>query len=250
MVGEPAAGAATATATASIAAATRPIRATAILIDLDGTLVDSVPGLSEAARRMMVELGLPPLPQSQIATYVGKGIGKLVERVLTGRADGVPDATLFSRALEVYERHYLDSVDWNCAVYPGVFEGLDAMVARGFPLGCVTNKSGRFAEVLLERMGLTRYFPVRVAGDTLPVKKPDPAPLLHAAKLIGVDPAMLVMIGDSGNDALAARRAGCPVICVSYGYREGADIRSIDADAIVDSLIDADALIERAVTMP
>lgn len=221
------------------------IRARAVLIDLDGTLVDSIPGLSEAARRMMLELGLPPLPQSEVTHYVGKGIGKLVERVLTRSPDGIPEPALFAQSMPVFERHYLDTVAWHCEVYPGVFEGLDAMAARGFLLGCVTNKSGRFAEALLERMELTRYFPVRVAGDTLPVKKPDPAPLLHAANLIGVAPSEMVMIGDSGNDALAARRAGCPVICVSYGYREGADLHSIDADAIVDSLIEADRLIER-----
>ena len=220
------------------------INARAILTDLDGTLVDSIPGLSEAARRMMVELGLPPLPQSEVETYVGKGIAKLVERVLTRKADGKPDPDLFATAMPVYEKHYLDTVAWNCAPYPGVLEGLDRMVERGFLLGCVTNKSGRFAEVLLEQLDLRRYFPVLVAGDTLPVKKPDPAPLLHAAKLIGVEPATMVMIGDSANDAVAARRAGCPVICVSYGYREGADLRSIDADAIVDSLTEVDALVE------
>ena len=220
------------------------IRARAILIDLDGTLVDSIPGLSEAAHRMMVELGLAPLPQSQVQTYVGKGIARLVERVLTGRPDGKPEPALFDAALKVYERHYLDTVALGCNVYPGVIDGLDAMRARGFALGCVTNKSGRFAELLLERMDLIRYFPVRVAGDTLPVKKPDPAPLLHAARLIGVSPEEMVMIGDSANDAVAAQRAGCPVICVSYGYREGADIHSIGADAIVDSLTEAHALIE------
>lgn len=220
------------------------IRASAILIDLDGTLVDSIPGLSEAARRMMVELGLPPLPQSEVETYVGKGIAKLVERVLTRQPDGKPDPDLFAVAMPVYERHYLDTVAWNCAPYPGVFEGLDRMVERGFRLGCVTNKSGRFAEILLDRLDLQRYFPVLVAGDTLPVKKPDPAPLLHAARLIGVEPGAMVMIGDSANDAIAARRAGCPVICVSYGYREGADLRSIDADAIVDSLIEVDGLVQ------
>jgi phosphoglycolate phosphatase len=220
------------------------IHARAILIDLDGTLVDSIPGLSEAARRMMVELGLPPLPQSEVETYVGKGIAKLVERVLTRKADGKPDPALFATAMPVYEKHYFDTVAWNCAPYPGVFEGLDRMVERGFLLGCVTNKSGRFAEVLLDRLDLRRYFPVLVAGDTLPVKKPDPAPLLHAAKLIGVEPARMVMIGDSANDAIAARRAGCPVICVSYGYREGADLRSIDADAIVDSVTEVDRLVQ------
>lgn len=220
------------------------IRASAILIDLDGTLVDSIPGLSEAARRMMVELGLPPPPQSEVETYVGKGIAKLVERVLTRKSDGKPDPDLFATAMPVYERHYFDTVAWNCAPYPGVFEGLDRMVERGFRLGCVTNKSGRFAEILLDRLDLHRYFPVLVAGDTLPVKKPDPAPLLHAAKLIGVEPGAMVMIGDSANDAIAARRAGCPVICVSYGYREGADLRSIDADAIVDSLVEVDALVQ------
>ena len=222
---------------------TTPITARAVLIDLDGTLVDSVPGLSEAARRTLVELGLQPLPQALVETFVGKGIGRLVERLVAGSRDGVPDPALLARAMPVYERHYLDTVSWECQLYPGVLEGLDAMRARGLPLACVTNKAGRYAQVLIERMGLASYFPVLVAGDTLPVKKPDPAPLLHGAAQLGVPPAELLMIGDSSNDALAARRAGCPVVCVSYGYNEGVDIRTVDADAIVDSLVEAERLI-------
>ena len=220
-----------------------PIAARAVLIDLDGTLVDSIPGLSEAARRTMIELGLQPLPQALVETFVGKGIGLLVERLVAGSRDGVPDPALLARAMPVYERHYLDTVSWECQLYPGVLEGLDAMRGRGLPLACVTNKAGRYARVLIERMGLAPYFPVLVAGDTLPVKKPDPAPLLHGATLLGVPPAELLMIGDSSNDALAARRAGCPVVCVSYGYNEGVDIRTVDADAIVDSLVEAERLI-------
>lgn len=219
------------------------IAARAVLIDLDGTLVDSIPGLSEAARRTMIELGLPPLPQALVETFVGKGIGRLVERLVAGSRDGVPDPALLARAMPVYERHYLDTVSWECRLYPGVLEGLDAMRGRGLPLACVTNKAGRYAQELIERMGLASYFPVLVAGDTLPVKKPDPAPLLHGATLLGVPPGELLMIGDSSNDALAARRAGCPVVCVSYGYNEGVDIRTVDADAIVDSLVEAERLI-------
>jgi phosphoglycolate phosphatase len=219
------------------------IDARAVLIDLDGTLVDSIPGLSEAARRTLIELGLQPLPQALVETFVGKGIGRLVERLVAGSRDGVPDPALLARAMPVYERHYLDTVSWECQLYPGVLEGLDAMRARGLPLACVTNKAGRYAQVLIERMGLAPYVPVLVAGDTLPVKKPDPAPLLHGAAQLGVPPSELLMIGDSSNDALAARRAGCPVVCVSYGYNEGVDIRTVDADAIVDSLVEAERLI-------
>lgn len=115
-----------------------------------------------------------------------------------------------------------------------------------FPLACVTNKSGRFTLPLLEMVGLTPYFRRVVSGDTLAVKKPDPAPLLHACAALEIAPRDTLMIGDSLNDTLASRAAGCPVFCVTYGYNEGHDVRDLDSDALVDSLVDAVALIERA----
>ena len=107
----------------------------------------------------------------------------------------------------------------------------------------MTNKSARFTAPLLEYLGLTRYFAQVVAGDTLPQKKPDPAPLLYACRNFGIAPREMLMIGDSLNDAEAARAAGCPMFCVPYGYNEGRDVRELDVDAIVTSLVEATRLI-------
>ena len=134
----------------------------------------------------------------------------------------------------------------HTTVYPRVVEGLDALKAAGFPLACVTNKSERYTLPLLAQMRLDGYFSVVVAGDTLPKKKPDPLPLLHACEKFGIAPRDMLMIGDSLNDAEAARAAGCPVFCVSYGYNEGVDVRSLDVDAIVETLFDATKLITRS----
>jgi phosphoglycolate phosphatase len=220
-------------------AAALPVEIEAVVIDLDGTLVDSVPGIAEAVRRMLLELGRALLPAETVRDYVGQGIGVLVRRVLAGSRDGEPDPALLARALPSFERHYSDTVSFGCAIFPGVPEGIAAFRAAGARIGCVTNKAARYTEALLAALGLGDEFEVVVSGDTLPHRKPHPAPLLHAAERLGVAPARMLMIGDSGNDVAAARAAGCPVFCVDYGYSEGEDIRGLDTDAIVASLVEA-----------
>ena len=223
-----------------------PLRVKAVMIDLDGTLVDSIPDLAAAANRMLRELGRPALDVALVRTFVGKGIPRLVERALAGTIEGSAAAELMARALPLYERCYSEVNGREALVYPGVREGLDRLRAMGLPLACVTNKSGRFTGALLEQLGLARDFAIVVAGDTLPQKKPDPAPLLHACRGFGIAPAEMLMIGDSLNDAQAARAAGCPVFCVPYGYNEGRDVRELDVDAIVASLVEATRLITKA----
>ncbi|MDB5901720.1 MAG: cbbZ, pgp, partial [Betaproteobacteria bacterium] len=169
---------------------------------------------------------------------------RLVERTLA--ADGAPDPALMARALAIFERCYAQVNGRHTTLYPGVKEGLDELRAQGFPLACVTNKSGRFTLPLLDNVGLAEYFTTVVSGDTLARKKPDPDPLLHAAAVLEIAPRDMLMIGDSLNDTQAARAAGCPVFCVTYGYNEGHDVRDLDTDALVDSLVDAAALIEKA----
>jgi phosphoglycolate phosphatase len=151
-----------------------------------------------------------------------------------------------ARALPVFERHYAKVNGRHSVLYPGVEEGLRALQSMRMPLACVTNKSGRFTTPLLGQLGIARFFDQVVAGDTLPQKKPDPAQLLHACRGFGIAPGEMLMIGDSVNDALAARAAGCPVFCVTYGYNEGQDVRELDVDAIVPSLIEANRLIQKA----
>ena len=226
-----------------MAKAAFPLRLKAVTLDLDGTMLDTVEDLAIAVNLMLDKLGRPALPQALVRNFVGKGIDNLVERALVGALEGAPDPALFAQALPVYKECYAEVNGRHATVYPGVREGLDAMRAAGFRLACMTNKSERYTLPLLAQMKLDAYFPIVVSGDTLPRRKPDPLPLLHIAGQLGVAPAEMLMIGDSVNDAQAARAAGCPVFCVGYGYNEGEDVRSLDVDAIVESVFDATKLI-------
>lgn len=220
-----------------------PLRIKAVMIDLDGTLLDTIPDLAAATNGMLAELGRTPLPLDMVRTFVGKGISRLVERALAGHIDGHADAMVMAQALPVFERHYAAVNGQHTTIYPGVREGLEQLAAAGFPLACVTNKAGAFTVPLLERMCLAHYFAQTISGDTLARKKPDPLPLLHACAQFGVAPAQMLMIGDSLNDVQAARAAGCPVFCVPYGYNEGRTVQSLEVDAIVGALTECIPLI-------
>jgi phosphoglycolate phosphatase len=222
-----------------------PIAVEAVMIDLDGTLLDTIPDLAAAANGMLEALGEQPLPLATVRNFVGKGIPRLVERTLARDIDGhVPPAAL-AAALPVFERVYAGVNGRHTTIYPGVSEGLERLREAGFRLACVTNKAGAFTRPLLERTGLAPFFELTVCGDTLPRQKPDPMQLLHACERFGVAPARTLMVGDSGNDVLAARAAGCPVFCVPYGYNEGRDVQSLDVDAIVGALTDCIPLIQK-----
>ncbi len=223
-----------------------PLLVKAVMIDLDGTLLDTVTDLAIAVNLMLKELARPALDEAQVRAFVGKGIANLVKRALVGALSGEPDAALFERAMPLYLDCYERVNGKHATLYPGVLEGLDALQAAGFPLACVTNKSERFTLPLLAQMRLDRYFSLTVGGDTLPKRKPDPLPLTHICGHFGVAPAQALMIGDSLNDAQAARAAGCPVFCVPYGYNEGADVHELDVDAIVESIFAAVKLITKS----
>jgi phosphoglycolate phosphatase len=223
-----------------------PLPVKAVMIDLDGTLVDSIPDLAAAANMMLAELGRPALDVERIRTFVGKGIPRLVERTLCDGIDATPEPALMARALPVFERCYADVNGRHTTIYPGVKSGLAAFEQQGLPLACVTNKSMRFTQPLLEMVGLAGHFRKVVAGDTLARKKPDPAPLLYACEAFRIAPDDMLMIGDSVNDTEAARAAGCPVFCVTYGYNEGRDVHTLDSDAVIGSLQEAAALIRKA----
>lgn len=220
------------------------MRFQSVTFDLDGTLLDTVADLAEACRRMLAELGEPPRSQAEVHSFVGKGMAVLVERCLTRGAP--PPAGQIHAGIESFKRHYTEVNGLFTQVYPGVREGLAAWKAAGVKMGVVTNKPGMFTEALLERMGMAGDFDVIVSGDTTAHKKPHPEPILHACRILGTRPAGNLHIGDSENDILAARAAGCPVFCVPYGYNEGRPVDSADCDALVSDFL---AALERARTL-
>ncbi|WP_019139597.1 phosphoglycolate phosphatase [Noviherbaspirillum massiliense] len=215
----------------------------AAIIDLDGTMLDTAPDFHVAVNRMREELDLPPLPIETITDFVGKGTENLIRRVLGVNFDAAGVERHFEQALHSYTRHYLAINGDYVSIYPGVREGLEAMQAKGMRLACVTNKPIAFARPLLARMGLLQYFDVVYGGDSLPRKKPDPYPLLKVCEDFNLQPPQVVAIGDSSNDAQAARAAGCRVLNVPYGYNHGQPIQEVDSDGIVSSLLDAAHLI-------
>lgn len=216
----------------------------AVMLDLDGTLLDTIPDLAAAAERMLAALALPLCKQEQIRTFVGKGIPNLVARCLSASADPARAAALQEEALALYQESYLEESGKRSVLYPGVLDGLAQLRAMDLRLACVTNKAERFTLPLLAQKGLAPWFELVVSGDTLARKKPDPMQLLHICAEFALQPEKVLLIGDSLNDALAARAAGCPVVCVSYGYNEGEDVRNLDCDAIVDSLSEAANLLQ------
>jgi phosphoglycolate phosphatase len=212
-----------------------PIPLKAVLLDLDGTLLDTVGDIATAANLMRAALGFAPLDPALIKTFVGKGIANLVALTLKD-AVGEVGPTALKVAVANFERQY-DKCSGDTSIpFPGVIDGLNALREKGFRLGCVTNKAEKFTLPLLEKSGLGAYFDITLSGDSLPEKKPHPLQLQHAAKFFECNTAELLMIGDSVNDAEAARAAGCPVFIVPYGYNEGQELRGLDCDAFIDDV--------------
>lgn len=222
-----------------------PLAVKAVMIDLDGTLLDTAGDLANAANMMLRELEKAELPLSTIQSYIGKGIQNLVKKSLAQSIGDEPDAGLFSRAMTIYEHEYEKNLCITTHPYPGAIDGLVAMKNAGFQLACITNKSEAFTLPLLRATNLPSYFDVVLSGDSLPRKKPDPMPLHHACSLFGILPHEMLLIGDSLYDSEAARAAGCYVFCVPYGYNEGRNVLELDCDAIIPSIFDAVELIKK-----
>ena len=217
----------------------------AALIDLDGTLLDTAPDLAAAVWSMLSELRLRPLAESEIRDFIGQGVARLVRRCI--EAAGAPsDAEVFEAGLSAFSRAYEDESGRRTRFYPGVIEGLDELSSQGIALACVTNKIGRFTAPLLQRTGLAERFDVVVTGDSVPQLKPHPEPLLLACRRLRVGPGEAVVIGDSRNDVVAARAAGCRVLCVPYGYTEGQPVSALGCDAVVADLREAARYVRNA----
>lgn len=216
----------------------------AAIIDLDGTMLDTIPDFHVALNGMRAELGLRPIAQEVIAPMVGKGSENLIRSVLAHDFDAATVEQRFDEAMASYQRHYLAINGQHSVLFDGVIAGLEAMRANGLRLACVTNKPIAFTTPLLALKGLSGFFDVVYGGDSLAQKKPYPLPLLTVCKDFDLAPSSVVAIGDSSNDAEAARAAGCPVLTVPYGYNHGRPVQEIDSDGIVDSLLSAAQLIQ------
>jgi phosphoglycolate phosphatase len=215
----------------------------AAIIDLDGTMLDTVPDFELALNGMRAELGLAPIGQETIKPMVGKGSEKLIRDVLSLDLPEERVAELYEQAFASYQRHYLAINGRRSAMYEGVEEGLQSLKDMGLRIACVTNKPIAFAKPLLAQTGLAGYFELVYGGDSLAKKKPDPLPLLQVCRDFRLEPAQVVAIGDSSNDAEAARAAGCFVLTVPYGYNHGRPVHEIDSDGIVSTLLDAATMI-------
>ena len=215
----------------------------AAIVDLDGTMVDTLGDFAEALNRMLGDLALQAIAVPSIETLVGKGSEHLLRSVLkhvltqAGQAPAAIEIeALYPRAWERYQYHYLAINGQYARVYPGVVEGLQALQSAGLRLACLTNKPTAFALPLLRAKGLDGFFEQVFGGDAFERKKPDPLPLLKTCAALGTAPARTLMVGDSSNDAQAARAAGCPVVLTTYGYNHGQPVTDVDADGWVDSL--------------
>ena len=207
-----------------------------IMIDVDGTLVDSVPALAFCIDEMMQKLGLQKWGEDKVRHWVGNGVPKLVERALSGELEGRPIKEVFDVAYPIFLDLYEDNNAQRSYLYDGVREGLDYLKSQGYQLGCVTNKSEQFTHPLLKALGIFNDFKIIISGDTLAKRKPDPLPLLYCAEHFNLKPEECLMLGDSVSDVKAARAAGFDIICMSYGYNHGNDIADENPDLVIDSM--------------
>ncbi len=219
-------------------------RLDAAMIDLDGTLVDTLPDFAVAIGLMLAELGLPAVEAEVVRALIGKGADHLVRAVLEYVAAGAAvDAALVEDGRQRYRGHYGEVNGRHAVVFPDVVEGLEALRRRGLRLACLTNKPTAFAQSLLATAKLDGYFELVRGGDAFLRIKPDPMPLVQTCEALGTLPAHTLMVGDSSNDARAARAAGCPVLLATYGYNHGEPVRDVDADGFFDSLAEVATLV-------
>lgn len=215
----------------------------AAIIDLDGTMMDTAPDIHAALNAMRRDLGLGQIDLELATSLIGKGSENLVLEVLALDYANEQVEQHFETALGAYLGHYLALNGVHSTLYPGVLDGLETMKSAGLRLACVTNKPIGFAAPLLRSAGLAGFFEVTYGGDSLPHKKPDPYPMLQVCRDFSLAPHQVVAIGDSSNDARAARAAGCAVLTVPYGYNHGRPVQEIDSDGIVATLLDAAQLV-------
>lgn len=207
-----------------------------VVIDLDGTLVDSAPDLMYATQRMLAQLDKPPVAADAIRAWIGNGVNMLVKRALTGKLEPAENPPGFEEAYRIFADIYADNLSKHSRLYPGVLEGLEKLRKQAFRLACLTNKHSRFTASLLEKLGVAEYFDAVVSGDTYAERKPHPLPLLKTAERFNIPPERSMMVGDSSNDVRAAKAAGFVSVVVPYGYRAEGPIEELGADHVIGSL--------------
>jgi phosphoglycolate phosphatase len=222
----------------------RPLAA--VLFDLDGTLLDTVADIALALNRTMTEFGCKAPAAREVRDMIGRGSPILIQRAAAAQGRTLDESTQ-AAMLERFFHYYgqlEESNEDTAQPFAGAAESLRALHGAGLRTAVVTNKQHRFAAALLERRGLSGWVDIVVGGDTCPRRKPDPQPVLFACESLQVPASESLMVGDSVNDAQAARAAGIPIVCVSYGYNEGRDPRTLDCDALLDTLAELPALLE------
>ena len=207
-----------------------------VLLDLDGTLVDSAPDITYCVSQTLESMGMATCTEQQVRKWIGNGIDLLMHRALLNALSREPTEALYECARAQFMKLYAQHTSERSQLYPGVAEGLDYLRSRQIALGCITNKASAFTHRLLKALGIDDAFGIVVSGDTLTKRKPDPEPLLHAAAHFRARAEDSIFIGDSVTDVAAARAAKFRVICVTYGYNHGNDIRDAQPDAVIDSL--------------
>jgi len=205
----------------------------AVAFDLDGTLIDSLPDLVAAANAMRQHLGLPPLENQRVREHVGDGIGVLVHRSITDERDTQAETSLWEQGFSFFVQYYRQHLTTLTEVFPGVTTGIGLLKALNLPLAIITNKPEGLTLPLLHELGLADDFALILGGDSLAEKKPSALPLQHTCQVLNVQPADLLMVGDSQNDVAAARAAGSPVAVLRYGYGEADQLQ---ADVILNSI--------------
>lgn len=208
----------------------------AILFDLDGTLIDSVPDLATSVNKMLQTLERETFSEDTIRYWVGNGAQMLVKRALSGKTevDEGLDPLFFEKALEIFLDIYTKNVCIETKAYPNVSSTLSALKSSGYRLVIVTNKPYAFVEPILKGLGLDGLFEFWLGGDSLEKKKPDPMPLLYACDQLNLNVEECVMVGDSKNDLLAANAVGMDSVGVTYGYNYGEDITVYNPSVVVE----------------
>jgi phosphoglycolate phosphatase len=217
----------------------------AVLFDLDGTLLDTVADIALALNRTLLEYGCSAMAEGDVRRMIGRGSPILIERAAAAQGR-VIDGRAQAAMVERFFHHYGELEELNedsAQPYAGAAEALCALHDSGLSTAVVTNKQHRFADALLRRLNLHAWVDVVIGGDTCPRRKPDPQPLLFACESLHVSPAQALMVGDSVNDGQAARAAGIPIVCVTYGYNEGRDPQTLECDVLLDTLAELPALL-------